>query len=66
MARPVIVEAVRTPIGKRNGQLAGLHAAHLLAAAQRGVVTRARVLILRRWNKSSEDASPKPVSRPRT
>lgn len=43
MARPVIVEAVRTPIGKRNGQLAGLHAAQLLAAAQRGLVTRAGI-----------------------
>ena len=34
MAMPVIVEAVRTPIGKRNGWLSGLHAAELLAAAQ--------------------------------
>ena len=30
MAQPVIVEAVRTPIGKRNGWLSGLHAAELL------------------------------------
>ena len=29
MPQPVIVEAVRTPIGKRNGWLSGLHAAHL-------------------------------------
>ena len=34
MGHPVIVEAVRTPIGKRNGWLSGLHAAELLAAAQ--------------------------------
>ena len=33
MARPVIVEAVRTPIGKRNGWLSGFHAAELLATA---------------------------------
>jgi len=43
MATPVIVEAVRTPIGKRNGQLAGLHAAELLGAAQVEVVKRAGV-----------------------
>ena len=30
----VIVEAVRTPIGKRNGWLSGLPASALLAAAQ--------------------------------
>ena len=41
MAKPVIVEAVRTPIGKRNGQLAGLHAAELLGAAQVELVKRA-------------------------
>jgi len=40
---PVIVEAVRTPIGKRNGQLSGLHAAHLLAKAQVGLVERAGI-----------------------
>lgn len=43
MAEAVIVEAVRTPIGKRNGWLAGLHAARLLAAAQVGVVKRAGI-----------------------
>src|SRR6476469_618065 len=41
MGTPVIVEAVRTPIGKRNGWLAGLHATDVLAAAQRGLVDRA-------------------------
>ncbi len=41
MGQPVIVEAVRTPIGKRNGWLSGLHAAELLAKAQVGVVERA-------------------------
>jgi acetyl-CoA C-acetyltransferase len=39
----VIVEAVRTPIGKRGGWLAGLHAAEVLGAAQRGVVERAEI-----------------------
>ncbi|MHB8669273.1 MAG: steroid 3-ketoacyl-CoA thiolase [Acidimicrobiales bacterium] len=43
MALPVIVEAVRTPIGKRNGWLAGLHPATLLAAAQVEVVKRAGI-----------------------
>ena len=41
MGEPVIVEAVRTPIGKRNGWLSGLKAPHLLAAAQFGAVERA-------------------------
>ena len=43
MAEPVIVEAVRTPIGKRNGWLSGLHPTELLAAAQIEVVKRAGV-----------------------
>lgn len=40
MGKPVIVEAVRTPMGRRRGWLAGLHAAELLGAAQRAVVER--------------------------
>ena len=43
MPQPVIVEAVRTPIGRRNGWLSGLHAAELLAAAQVEVVKRSGV-----------------------
>jgi acetyl-CoA C-acetyltransferase len=43
MGTPVIVEAVRTPIGKRNGWLSGLHAAEILGAAQRAVVDRAAI-----------------------
>lgn len=43
MPDPVIVEAVRTPIGKRNGWLAGMHPVKLLGAAQRAVVERAGV-----------------------
>ena len=40
MGNPVIVEAVRTPLGKRNGRLAGLHAAELLGASQIEVLKR--------------------------
>ncbi|MDX8142195.1 steroid 3-ketoacyl-CoA thiolase [Lentzea sp. BCCO 10_0061] len=40
MGSPVIVGAVRTPIGRRNGWLSGLHAAELLGAAQRGLLDR--------------------------
>ena len=43
MGVPVIVEAARTPIGKRNGWLSGLHAAELLGAAQLGVIERAGI-----------------------
>jgi acetyl-CoA C-acetyltransferase len=43
MPEAVIVEATRTPIGKRNGTLAGLHATKILGAAQLEVVKRAGV-----------------------
>ncbi|RVW08047.1 steroid 3-ketoacyl-CoA thiolase [Prescottella agglutinans] len=43
MGTPVIVEAVRTPIGKRGGWLSGLHAAEILGAAQKGIVDRAGI-----------------------
>ncbi len=43
MGTAVIVEAVRTPIGKRNGNLSGMHAAEILGAAQRGLVERAGI-----------------------
>ncbi|MCW2668366.1 MAG: steroid 3-ketoacyl-CoA thiolase [Frankiales bacterium] len=43
MPEAVIVGATRTPIGKRNGQLAGLHATKLLGAAQVEVVKRAGI-----------------------
>ena len=43
MGTPVIVEAVRTPIGKRGGWLAGLHAAEILGAAQKGVLDRSGI-----------------------
>jgi acetyl-CoA C-acetyltransferase len=40
---PVIVEAVRTPLGKRRGWLAGVHAADLLGAAQVEVLKRSGI-----------------------
>ncbi|MEU4250056.1 steroid 3-ketoacyl-CoA thiolase [Amycolatopsis sp. NPDC026612] len=43
MGVPVIVEAVRTPIGKRGGLLAGLHAAELLGIAQLALLDRAGI-----------------------
>src|SRR5437763_3921953 len=43
MAEAVIVEAARTPIGKRNGWLSGLHPTELLSAAQIEVVKRAGI-----------------------
>ncbi|GAB3489314.1 steroid 3-ketoacyl-CoA thiolase [Amycolatopsis cihanbeyliensis] len=39
----VVVEAVRTPIGKRRGWLSGLHAAELLGAAQSALLERAGI-----------------------
>ena len=41
MGTPVIVDAVRTPLGKRKGWLAGVHPAVLLGFAQRQVLDRA-------------------------
>ena len=43
MGTAVIVEAVRTPIGRRGGALAGLHAAEILGAAQAALLERAGV-----------------------
>ncbi len=41
MGIPVIVDAVRTPLGKRRGHLAGIHPAVLLGFAQSQVLERA-------------------------
>lgn len=41
MGNPVIVEATRSPIGKRGGWLAGLHPAELLGGIQKSVIARA-------------------------
>ena len=41
MGTAVIVEAVRTPIGRRGGALSGLHAAELLGQAQAALLDRA-------------------------
>jgi acetyl-CoA C-acetyltransferase len=43
MPEAVIVEAARTPIGKRNGWLSGLHPTEILSAAQIEVVKRAGI-----------------------
>jgi acetyl-CoA C-acetyltransferase len=43
MGTAVIVEAVRTPIGKRNGGLSGLHPAEILGAAQTALLERAGI-----------------------
>jgi len=43
VSTPVIVEAARSPIGKRNGLLSGLHPAELLGAVQVETVKRAGI-----------------------
>ena len=40
MGNPVIVEATRSPIGKRNGWLSTAYATDLLGAVQKAVVRR--------------------------
>ncbi|WP_324784369.1 steroid 3-ketoacyl-CoA thiolase [Streptomyces sp. H51] len=41
MAEAVIVEAARTPVGRRRGVLSGLHPAELLGLTQKGLLERA-------------------------
>ncbi|MGW2658111.1 steroid 3-ketoacyl-CoA thiolase [Streptomyces sp. NPDC001478] len=43
MTEAVIVEAVRTPVGRRRGVLSGLHPAELLGFAQKGLLERAGI-----------------------
>ncbi|OBF34060.1 acetyl-CoA acetyltransferase [Mycobacterium sp. ACS1612] len=43
MAEAVIVEAVRSPVGKRNGGLSGVHAGDLSAQVLNGLVERAGI-----------------------
>jgi acetyl-CoA C-acetyltransferase len=43
MGEVYIVEAVRTPLGRRRGGLSGVHAADLLGAAQKAAVERSGV-----------------------
>ena len=43
MGNPVIVEAVRTPIGKRRGILAGMHAQETLGVVYRALVDRSGI-----------------------
>src|SRR6202171_1788995 len=43
MGNPVIVEATRSPIGKRNGWLSVLHATELLGAVQKALVEKAGI-----------------------
>jgi acetyl-CoA C-acetyltransferase len=39
----VVVDAVRSPVGRRNGGLSGMHAADLLAAVQRELIDRSGI-----------------------
>src|SRR5487761_1024047 len=43
VATAVIVEAARTPIGKRGGALSGLHAAEILGVALTGLIERSGI-----------------------
>lgn len=43
MGNPVIVEATRSPIGKRGGWLSGLHPTELLGAVQKAVIDKAGI-----------------------
>ena len=66
MGNPVIIDAVRTPLGKRNGWLAGVHPGELLGFVQaRGA--RPRRASTRSWSSRwSAAASPRPASSPTT
>ncbi len=53
MGNPVIVEATRSPIGKRAGWLSGLHATELLGAVQKALVEKAGLEELAKSSSSS-------------
>ena len=59
----VIVEAVRSPLGRRNGGLATVHPADLLGAVQRAAIERIGHRPRRRSARSSAAASPRSASR---
>ena len=48
MGNPVIIDAVRTPQGKRKGWLAGLHPGQMLGFVQEEVLRRSGVDRIRR------------------
>ena len=63
MRDAVIVEAVRTPIGKRNGGLSGVHPVELSAHVLKSLVERPGST--RRWSTTwCGAACPRPASRP--
>lgn len=62
-AEPVIVEAVRTPIGKRGGALANLHPAYLLGETYRELLARTGIQPTAS-SRSSAARSPTPASSP--
>lgn len=62
MAEAVIVEAVRSPVGKRNGALSGVHPSELSAQVLNGLVQRAGIDPPSSTT-SSGAASCRPVSR---
>ena len=66
MAEAVIVEAVRSPVGKRNGGLSGVHPAELSAQVLNGLVDSAPASIPGSSTTSSGAASCRPASRPST
>ena len=43
MSEVIVIDAVRTPIGRRNGALSGVHPAELLAGVQRELVRRSGI-----------------------
>ncbi|MEZ5281821.1 MAG: steroid 3-ketoacyl-CoA thiolase [Acidimicrobiales bacterium] len=43
MSEIVIVDAVRSPVGRRNGELAGVHPSDLLSDIQKGLIERSGV-----------------------
>jgi len=43
MTEVVIIDAVRTPVGRRGGELSTMHPADLLAAAQKAVIDRSGI-----------------------
>ena len=62
MGTAVIVEAVRTPVGKRGGVLSGVHAAEILGGVQTALSYDRAGIAPARWSRWRAAASPRRAS----
>ena len=56
MSEAYVIDAVRTPVGKRNGSLAGIHPIDLGVHAFRGIFERNDVVVFRQFQRRNRGA----------